>query len=74
MYRGIPLAIPPVVVAILYRLTLEPILFGVYIVSMVLFAIINASIHNVISDLRLKKDDKENSANNVPFDQTDMKL
>ncbi|OHX66997.1 hypothetical protein [Flammeovirga pacifica] len=72
--KFIPLAISPIVVVILYRLTLEPILFGVYIVSMILFAMSNPSIHNVISDLRLKKGDKEVMLNNIPFDQTDMKL
>ncbi|NLR93106.1 hypothetical protein [Flammeovirga agarivorans] len=73
-YKFIPLAISPIVVAILYRLTLEPLLFGVYILSMVLFAMSNPSVHNVISDLRLNKNDKEVMLNNIPFDQTDMKL
>ncbi|ANQ50207.1 hypothetical protein MY04_2839 [Flammeovirga sp. MY04] len=73
-FKFIPLSIPPIIVAVLYRLTLEPLVFGLYVVSMILFAMSNPSIHNVISDLRLKKEDKQNMLNNVPFDQTDMKL
>ncbi|NME67653.1 hypothetical protein [Flammeovirga aprica] len=73
-FKFIPLAVAPVVTVVLYRLTLEPLMMGVYLFSLILLAMSNPTVHTVISDLRLNKRDKEIMLQNIPFEETDMKL
>ncbi|AZQ63547.1 hypothetical protein EI427_15350 [Flammeovirga pectinis] len=72
--KFVPLCFPPVITIVLFRLTLEPLMFGTYLLTMILFAMSNPSVHTTVSDLRLNKRDKEVMLQNTPFEEIDMKL
>lgn len=72
--KFIPLSVFPIITVVMYRLTLEPLMMGVYLGALIFLAMSNPSVHTVISDLRLNKRDKEIMLKNVSFDEIDMNL
>lgn len=73
-FKFVPLAVAPIVTVICFRLTLEPLMMGVYLFSLILLAMSNPSVYTVIADLRLNKRDKEIMLQNISFEEIDIKL